>query len=177
LKESSYTIRAARAGDLKALPQIEREAASMFDALCSELGMPTSGSEEVNTIETFREALRQKRLWVAIDSDSREVGFALALEIDGNAHLEELDVLPTHGRRGVGSKLVETVCAWATEMGYPCVTLSTFREIPWNRPFYEKRGFCVVEPMEYSPGIRDIVRIEESAGLNTSLRVVMRRTL
>jgi 4-diphosphocytidyl-2-C-methyl-D-erythritol kinase len=41
-------------------------------------------------------------------------------------HVEEMDVLPAHGRRGLGSRLLAWVCAWARAQGYAAVTLSTF---------------------------------------------------
>ena len=137
MQDRAYNIRAACADDARHLPEIEREAAKMFTGLEPELGMPVGERLEVNTIETFSGAIHCGHVWVATDSDNRSVGFALMSEIDGNAHLEELDVDPDHGRRGIGSDLVETVCDWATSRGFQFVTLSTFRDVPWNRRFYE----------------------------------------
>ena len=149
----------------------------MFAGLGAEFGMPVNRPIEINTIDTFVTALGAGRLWVAADSTDRAVGFALVSEVDGHAHLEELDVLPEHCRRGLGSELVETACAWAREVGSECVTLSTFRDVPWNREFYEYCGFRVVQPSELTPGLRHIVEIEGAKGLNTKLRVVMGRDL
>ena len=53
--------------------------------------------------------------------------------------------MPEHMRKGVGSRLIETVCRWARDAGHAKITLSTFRDVPWNRPFYESRGFQVVD--------------------------------
>ncbi|MBW4457630.1 MAG: GNAT family N-acetyltransferase [Nostoc indistinguendum CM1-VF10] len=53
----------------------------------------------------------------------------------------QIDVAPEHGQRGIGSALVGTVCTWAKQQGYRIVSLSTFRDIPWNAPFYSKLGF------------------------------------
>ena len=41
----------------------------------------------------------------------RVIGFVHVLEAGGVAHLEQLSVLPEHGRRGVGSALVEAAAA------------------------------------------------------------------
>jgi hypothetical protein len=38
------------------------------------------------------------------------------------------------------------------EAGYPAVTLRTFRDVPWNGPFYLRRGFAVVDSAALSPG-------------------------
>ncbi len=171
-----YAIRSATAADVPQLPQIEREAAARFGCLGAELGFSEDEPAMVNTLETFSDARKRGHLWIAADSDGEPVGFALLLVIDGNAHLEELDVLPAHGRNGIGSELVATVCAWAGEMGFDCVTLSTFRDIPWNGPFYRSCGFSVVDPADYTPGLERIVEIENQLGLNTNLRVIMRRS-
>jgi hypothetical protein len=52
-----------------------------------------------------------------------------------------MDVLAEHGRRGIGGRLLETVCTSAREHGYAAVTLSTFRDVPWNDPFCRRHGF------------------------------------
>jgi N-acetylglutamate synthase-like GNAT family acetyltransferase/uncharacterized damage-inducible protein DinB len=109
--------------------------------------------------------------------DGEVVGFAQAMILDGTPHLDEIDVVPEHTRKGVGSRLVETVCRWARDSGYPKVTLCTFRDIPWNRPFYEGRGFHVVEPQSASPQLREMVAAEQGRGFRTDLRVVMERPL
>jgi GNAT superfamily N-acetyltransferase len=96
-----------------------------------------------------------------------------AVEIAGIAHLEELDVLPAHGRKGLGSELLDTVCTWAKQAGYSAVTLTTFRDIPWNAPFYEHRGFQVVSPSEFSNEYVQLVISEERRGLRADLRVMM----
>ena len=41
-------------------------------------------------------------------------------------------------------KLVLQVCDWAAGNGYASVTLTTFRDVPWNMPFYERLGFRVI---------------------------------
>ena len=50
------------------------------------------------------------------------------------------------------------------EAGYPRITLSTFRDVPWNRPFYERRGFRVVDPGGLPPQHRDLVAPSIPAG-------------
>jgi GNAT superfamily N-acetyltransferase len=170
-----YTIRKAAPSDLPSLPDIEREAASLFASRLAELGFNPDAPVLVNSIETLSSAQESGRVWVAFDSLNQPVGFALVVEIDGLAHLEEMDVLPTHGRKGLGTALLETVCAWAKESGYSAVTLSTFRDVPWNAPFYGRNGFHAVEPTKFSHGLAQVVETERRRGLRTDLRVIMRR--
>ncbi len=104
------------------------------------------------------------------------VGFARVDEVDGQAHLEQLFVLPGHMRRGVGSSLLEASCAWAAGHGYRAMTLCTFADVEWNAPFYVKRGF---EPMTtLTPGLNELRDWERNLGLDMlGTRVVMRREL
>jgi hypothetical protein len=57
------------------------------------------------------------------------------------------------------------------------VTLSTFRDVPWNGPFYRNHGFRDLEPAEWTPGMRAIREKEAQQGLRVEARVFMRREL
>ena len=139
----------------------------------ADLGLQTSAA--VNSLDTLTRANQNGRLWVAANADSVPVGFALVIELGLFAHLEELDVLPEHGRKGLGSALLEAVCEWAFTRGFSAVTLSTFRDVPWNAPFYAQRGFSVVDSAEQPPELVRIVEMERRKGLRTDLRVIMQR--
>jgi GNAT superfamily N-acetyltransferase len=104
------------------------------------------------------------------------VGFAHVEVIEREvAHLEEIDVDPGHGHRGLGTQLVLQVCDWAAGNGYASVTLTTFRDVPWNMPFYERLGFREIPTPELSPALRAVVEAETRRGLDPLRRVVMRR--
>ncbi|MBN1531710.1 MAG: GNAT family N-acetyltransferase [Spirochaetes bacterium] len=119
------------------------------------------------------EAQLEGRLWVAL-ADDVPVGFALVTMIArGHPHLQEMDVLPGHGRRGLGTALLRAVCAWASEKGYREITLTTFRAVAWNMPFYGRLGFVEVPGELQGPELREIVKDETSRGLDPLERVVM----
>jgi GNAT superfamily N-acetyltransferase len=103
-------------------------------------------------------------------------GFAQLGEADGNAHLDEVAVLPGRMRQGVGTRLVEAACAWARSHGYRAMTLTTYADVPWNAPFYERLGFVPVQ--DYGVDVRERRRAESAAGLDAvGPRVAMRRDL
>ncbi len=168
-----YTIALAGSGDVRVLPQIERAAQVMFQVYPGDLGIPEELYDLTTPVETFEAAQRLGRLWVATASGGAPVGFALVDELAGYAHLDELDVLPDHGRRGIGTALLAAVCSWARARGYPAVSLRTFRDVPWNAPFYRSRGFTVVESAALSQ--QHVVReaMEQQRGLRTDIRVTM----
>jgi predicted N-acetyltransferase YhbS len=86
-----------------------------------------------------------------------------------------LAVTPAHGRRGVGRALVDEVVAWTVARELPSITLTTFRDVPWNAPYYEKLGFHVVSTL--TPALQALVDEQATWGLEPSLRVLMRRSL
>jgi hypothetical protein len=64
----------------------------------------------------------------------------------------------------------------AADRDLALVTLTTFRDVPWNRPFYERRGFEVIGEEALTPALRARREAEhEELGLDRDLRVVMRR--
>jgi GNAT superfamily N-acetyltransferase len=168
-----YTIRLARADELPRLADIERQAGARFAAYPFADGM----TQILTPPEALQEGIGQRRLWVTVTEDDRPVGFALATVVEANAHLDELDVLPEHGRRGLGAALVDTVCAWARENGFRAIMLSTFSHVPWNAPFYARHGFRILAPEEVSETLQNLMREEAALGLPPEQRVIMRREL
>src|SRR5262249_34656732 len=64
---------------------------------------------------------------------------------------------------------------WASDAALTALTLTTFRDVPWNAPWYEARGFRVLDDDELTPGLRQRRAAEDALGLEAALRVVMRR--
>lgn len=167
-----YRIAAARPSDLPQLQWIERAAATLL-AGCA----PASVLDETTSLAVLDHARQSGRLWVALAHDT-PVGFAHVKVLEtGAAHLEEIDVHPDHGRRGVGTRLVLTVCRWAVISGYSWVTLTTFRDVPWNQPFYTRLGFEEIPRDEQSPALLSVIEDETRRGLDPDCRVAMRRRL
>lgn len=125
----------------------------------------------------FREGLAAGLLWVAEDPEAGVVGFALAARLVGSLHLEEISVLPSHGRRGLGAALVECVADAAVEAGCSRLTLSTFTGVPWNGPFYERLGFRAVAVADLAPELMEVRRAEAELGLPLEERTIMSRVL
>ena len=165
-----YAITVARPQDLARLPAIELAAARLLEGQA-----PESVLTETTRCDVLQKAQQEGRLWVALTDDAA-IGFAhVEIHERGSAHLEEIDVDPAHARRGVGTRLVVHVCHWAAESGYASVTLSTFRDVPFNRAFYARLGFEIVPPGAQSPALIAIVEDETRRGLDPTRRVVMCR--
>lgn len=168
-----YRIVAGAKRHLAAIPELEQAAATVFP----EEDLPPSLRWLVTDRDTLLAAQEEGRLWVAVDEEGRPVGFALAEELDGEAFLDEVDVHPQYSRRGVGTRLVNTVIGWAESREYTSLSLITFRHLPWNARFYARFGFEPLERSEMGPRMRQILLEEARAGIDVSKRVGMRRML
>jgi GNAT superfamily N-acetyltransferase len=169
----SYRIRLAQLDELLRLREIEDEAGTIF----SGLGLIDETLDVSFPLEDLAGLVGKGQVWVACPDDGLPVGMVIASVREGAVYVEEMDVLPHHGRRGLGARLLAEVCAWAQAEGYATVTLSTFRDVPWNGPFYRKRGFRDLEPAEWTPGMHAIRAMEAKHGLRVEARVFMRRDL
>jgi len=169
---SEYRITQARPTDLRLLASIEIAAARLLSGHA-----PAEVLNETTSEDELDDARRRGQLWVALAGDA-PVGFAHVKVLEPTAaHLEEIDVHPDHARRGIGTRLIAAILAWAADAGYRAVTLTTFRDVPWNMRYYARCGFAVVPTEELSPALRSIVEDEARRGLDPRRRVVMRCVL
>jgi ribosomal protein S18 acetylase RimI-like enzyme len=88
-----------------------------------------------------------------------------------------VSVRPQAQGRGLATALLEAAADWAGERGMAAMTLTTFRDVAWNRPFYERRGFRVLGDDELSDALVARRAAEAAVGLDPAIRVVMRRDL
>ena len=132
----TYRIRPVRPDEMALLPPLEAAADTMFGALG--IGpLPGPG-----TVEEFFGAL------VVLVAGDPPVGLCRIDALAGGAHLEQLSVHPDHAGHGVGRALLRAACDWAQEAGYRDLTLATYRDVPWNAPFYASEGFVEVGPVD-----------------------------
>jgi GNAT superfamily N-acetyltransferase len=163
-----YSIVRASSEHLEALPRIELEAAQLLRGHA-----PESVLQETTDQEAFADAARNGRLWIACAGET-PVGFALVKMLTADLpHLEEIDVDPSHGRRGLGTALVKAVCAWAAGSGYSMLTFTTFRAVPWNLPFYARLGFVEIPSHRLRAELAAVVAEEATRGLAPETRVVI----
>jgi GNAT superfamily N-acetyltransferase len=170
---ASYRIRLARPDEIPRVREIEDEAGMIF----SGLGIIDESLDVSFPLEDLIRLVGMGQVWVGCLDDDLPVGMVIASVREAAVYVEEMDVMPAHGRRGLGGRLLESVCAWGQAQGHPAVTLSTFRDVPWNGPFYRKHGFVELPPSAWTPGMRVIRASEAEHGLQVEARVFMRREL
>ena len=165
-----YRIRLARASEISRLRAIEDAAGTLFN----DLGLHDDAIDPSFPLEDRTRFVELEQTWVACLEDDLPVGVVVGSVRDGLGYVEELDVVPAHGRRGLGTRLLAHVCAWARAKGLAAITLSTFRDVPWNAPFYRKHGFKDLPPEAWTSWMRAIRDWEKEHGLVVEARVFMR---
>jgi GNAT superfamily N-acetyltransferase len=167
------TIRQPRRDELELLRSIERDAGRAFAAI----GMTRVSADEpkpVEELETFRAA---GCAWVTVDDDDAPIAYLLSAVLDNCAHIEEVCVAPSHARRRVGAALIEHLAAIARSEGRAALTLTTFRDVPWNAPYYQRLGFAIFEAPDVGPELSALVARETRSIPGRAPRVAMRRPL
>ena len=168
----SYLVRLGLPADTALLGALEQAAAKRFATIGLNRiaqGRPTSDAE-------YLTIAGEERLWVAEEDGGTIVGLAIADRVDDEGYLAEISVHPDHAGRRLASVMLDGVEAWAAAQGFGGISLTTFRDVPWNRPYYERLGFVVLNESEAGPELRAIRHKERTRGLDKiSPRVSMRK--
>jgi GNAT superfamily N-acetyltransferase len=165
----SPVVRRATSADLDCLPAIEQSADQAFRGTGVSLGEDTSASPA----ETWQGALRAGTLWVACNEAGRVVGFLAARKINRVLHIDEMDVAFDQQRRGFGRALLGAAIDCARRAGLREITLTTFREVAFNRNFYAASGFVEVAPEQLSERLAGILAREADNGFDPKQRCAM----
>ncbi|MFD8595057.1 GNAT family N-acetyltransferase [Kitasatospora sp. NPDC059646] len=162
-------IRPAAPADLSSLPALQLAAGAAFRAI----GMAEIADHPPPRAEEFAPHQQLGHLWVTVDDADRPQGFVLVRLLDGCAHIEQVSVHPAAAGRGLGRELIDHVTGWAAGRGLDGLTLSTFRSVPWNAPYYRRLGFRELTERQLTDGLRQVLAEEKAVGLSD--RVCMRR--
>ena len=166
---SDWHIRLARGADAEHLPAIETAAAALFeqDPALAKLGLGTGRS-----VAEYRGLIAKGHCLVA-EAEARIVGFLAAQPFGRELHLWEMDVLPSFQGQGIGSILLRACLIDAANAGFRAVTLTTFRDLPWNAPFYARIGFVELDDPAAHPRLAAEIASEIEAGLPAGRRLAM----
>ena len=167
-----YSMRLARAQDISAIQRIETAAGEIFRTLRMDL----VADDEPPSTDELRRSVDSDRAWVAV-RDDEPVGYLTYELVAGEWHIEQVSVDPEHAGRGLGRQLVERVADIAAAAGVRALTLTTYRDVPWNAPYYERLGFRELPEPAWTPELRAIREREARHGLDEWPRVCMRREL
>ncbi|KCZ89477.1 GNAT family N-acetyltransferase [Hyphomonas johnsonii] len=124
--------------------------------------------------DVFAQAIETRHLITVRDGKGQPVGFALTSNRGGTLYLDQISVHPDHGRQGLGAALIERVVDEAKARKLRQITLSTFRELAWNGPFYHRLGFREIPREKLADWMLDLEKAQ-AASLDISQRCFMAR--
>lgn len=169
MSNAQWSLRLARARDAEALPAIERAAAGKF-AEDADLGQ--IDFSETWPVPDLRRMIGKGHCLVA-ESGQSIVGFLVSEPFRRELHIWEMDVEPRLQGLGIGSGLVRACQIDARNCGFAALTLTTFRDVPWNAPFYKRLGFVEVSDLQASPRLAGQLEEEAADGLPAARRCAM----
>jgi GNAT superfamily N-acetyltransferase len=168
-----FSIRKARYADIPFLGPVERSAAELFRT--ANLDFLVDGSTvDPKVLAVMIDA---SHLWVACDFMDYPIGFSGGEYIEGNFHLVEISVAQDFQGKGVGRALMQKMEADVRGEGYKSMTLTTYRSLAWNGPWYSRMGFTEVRAEDVGRTYLGILESERQHGFDMSARCVMRKIL
>ncbi|MDO9087950.1 MAG: GNAT family N-acetyltransferase [Anaerolineaceae bacterium] len=167
---TNINIRLTKIEDISLLPDIESSAGKSFRDLPD---LAWIADDDVMSVETHLKFVIKGTSWLA-EADDQIVGFLCAESTARDLHVWVLAVRREWQSKGIGRRLMKTVIEHAQRNEFISVTLTTFREVQWNEPFYRSLGFEMVDTEKMDPRLQEILHAEIQHGLPGGLRCAMR---
>lgn len=171
MKQASVHIRAANNADIDSIREIEISSGSAFRAVP---GLEWIADEDALPDAKIRGWVASGTAWVAEESDGRLSGFIVCENVDHASHIMQVSVRDDCQQRGIGRTLIDAATDAAREADIPVMTLTTFRDVAFNGPFYERIGFHFIDNADLDDRLQSILAAEEAAGLPIDRRCAMR---
>jgi GNAT superfamily N-acetyltransferase len=161
--------RLAELAEIPLLNDVEADASQVFQA---EPDFAFVAQYPLPDEDAYVPFITERRAFVCEGADGM-AGFILMGDVDGNGHIFQVSVRAGLQRRGVGRLLIAAGETWARQQGHRAVTLTTFRDVPWNAPAYERLGYGLVDERTVGPSLSGILENERALGLFRQVRVAM----
>jgi GNAT superfamily N-acetyltransferase len=152
-------IRLAERPDAPMLRELEQDAGALFLTFP---GLEHLADSDSRPASEWCELIDGESVWVAEDRGGSALGFLAARHCEPDLFIVEMSVRRQAQGRGVGRALMETAHAHARARACRAVTLTTFRNVPWNAPAYARLGYRQL-PDEGMPGYLQAILDEEAA--------------
>ena len=171
---TDWSLRLARPDDAESFPAIEESADHLFKGIEQLEDIAAAGSQL--GAKGYRRLIAKGHCLAAFQGE-RGIGFVATEPFRRELHMWQLAVREDAQRLGVGSGLVRACMIDARNSGFTAVTLTTFRDLPWNAPFYQRLGFEEVTALDAHPRLASELALEADQGLPVERRCAMIRFL
>lgn len=173
MEELSIIIREAQSSDVEHLPNIERSAAQLFK---QDSDLAWVADDSVLSAELHQSYIQAQNSWVAEYGDQL-IGFINGVEYNNTFHICEFSVVQEWQQQGIGRALLTKLEEVMRDRKLSTISVTTFKDVPWNAPFYEQNGFIELKENDLSLFLMDILEEEIDAGFDPDTRCAMQKNL
>lgn len=166
---TDWSLRLARAEDAEAMPPIEAAAGELFAQVEGLAGLAGTHTVPVDKLQRY---IRKGHCLVA-HVGTAMAGFLVNEPFRRELHIWEFSVHPDFQQKGIGAGLLRACLIDARNSGFCAVTLTTFRDVAWNGPFYARLGFEEVSALDAHPRLTAELALEADHGLPIERRCAM----
>ncbi len=164
------SIRAASERDADDLPEIERSSGAVFREWP---GLEWIADDTVQSADQHRALIAQGVALVAKDEEAGAVGFLNGELTPDGLHIWQIAVHHDWQGQGIGRRLIAAVRQVAEERGAKALVLTTFKDVPWNEPYYRRLGFHTLAEGAITTRLLKVLENEGKAGIPVELRCAM----
>jgi GNAT superfamily N-acetyltransferase len=147
-------IRTALPSDIGVLHAIDADSCALYAAHGITIDLAPDHVFSRAELGRWLRSAELGRAFIAGDDSGAALGFAALDVLDGEPYLDQLAVRISAMRQGIGGRLIAHAVEWTRTVNGNALWLTTYGHLPFNRPYYERRGFVVVPETECGSGIR-----------------------
>ncbi|MEL7188075.1 MAG: GNAT family N-acetyltransferase [Pseudomonadota bacterium] len=166
---TDWSLRLAKPEDAEHMPAIEAAAGTLFEGVEGLAGIAGTHTLPMDKLNRYI----RKGHSLVVHVAEQMVGFLANEPFRRELHIWEMDVHPDFQKRGIGAGLLRACLIDARNSGFQAVTLTTFRDVPWNAPFYARLGFEEVTALDAHPRLAGELANEVDDGLPADRRCAM----
>lgn len=167
----TLVIRPGLKSEIDAIRDLERASSRRFLGV-----MDALADDEPTPAEMLAQRIDSDGLLAGL-LDGALAAFVIFRPLEDSLYIEQIDVAPAFEGRRIGAALIDAVADRAAAAGLARLTLSTFRDVPWNAPYYRRLGFADIADETLSPAMQAVRREHVARGLDERARLFMQRSV
>ncbi len=174
ISDMIYSIRPALVSDIAKLIQIEQSANQAFAQIPT---LKWLAKSTVMSNDEHLKLIQNHYSFVAMNEHDQALGFLYAEKQGNDLYIIEFDVRYEYQQQGIGRQLMAHIINFAQLNHFQTVTLTTFKDVAWNKPFYENLGFEVLYQQDLKPYLKQKIEYEVTQGFERESRCAMQLRL
>ena len=169
-----YSIRRATVEGFQFLPAVENAAGEVF----KDIGYDDIAAMPPAPVDKYSDLLKVGGIvWTAENSDHEIIAYCAVFPLKEGLYIKELSVHKLYAKQGLGSRLLKETLTAAKSEGYKSAFLLTFKNVPFNAPYYARFGFEIITDLTPYPTLKRLAKAERKTPLWKYGRVAMKLNL